>query len=321
MENMAINDKMMRQLLAEVLIDEVKKGSDIVALDADLLNSSGLGEFAKAYPERFFNCGIQEANMIGVAGGLSMTGKIVLAHSFASFAARRVVDQVFMAGIYNRQNIKIVGSDPGILNCANGGTHYALEDTGIMRSMNGISIFDFSDVTMLNSVMPAVIHYPGVSYIRLTRKTKQVIYPKETEFKIGKAHVVKLGRDANIIASGTLMVPEAIKAAGILKQKGFDVGVIDMFTISPIDRDVIIKASAYARILVVAENHNLNCGLCSAVAEVIAEENLSVDFARIAFRENCGEAGTVEYMKVKYGLSAEAIADTILELRNRRSKK
>lgn len=315
MKKVSTGQIMMRQKMAEVLIEETKKGTNLVVLDADLVNSSGLGAFASIYPNRFYDCGIQEANMVGIAGGLSMTGYTPVIHTFASFAARRVVDQIFMAGIYNQQDIKIIGSDPGILNCANAGTHYALEDIGIMRSMNGITIVDPSDVTMLNTILPKILKQKGVCYIRLTRKTKQVIYSDDVNFEIGKAHVLSFGSDANIIASGTLMVPEAIKAAENLKREGLDVGVIDMFTINPIDKEVIKKVAKYSDIIVSAENHNVNGGLGSSIAEVIAEESLNVKFSRIAFREKFGEAGTVDYIKKKFNMSSYDIVSAVKRLR------
>lgn len=306
--------KMLRDALCDALCNIASRDSRIAVLDSDLINSSGLGKFMEEFPERTFDCGIQEANMIGVAGGLSMTGWIPFVHSFASFASRRVADQVFLAGIYNKQNIKIIGSDPGIINCPNGGTHMGFEDIGIMRSMPGVTIVDPTDETMLVSILPEIIDTAGVFYIRLFRKTKVKIYNEGTRFSIGKAHLAREGSDVTLIASGAAMVPEALDAAEKLQERGISARVVDMFTIKPLDTAAVVAAARETRAVVSIENHNIYGGLGSAVAEALAENQCSVPFRRIGFPDTVGETGTLDYMKQHFGLDSESIVRTALEL-------
>ena len=308
------SDEMLREVNCNEIMNLAAQDDRIVVLDADLMNSSGFSRFMKYYPSRSVNCGIQEANMIGVAGGLSSVGMIPIVHTFASFAGRRAVDQIFMAGVYNRQNIKIFGSDPGIINCANGGTHMGFEDIGIMRSMPGITIVDPADEVALKAILPGIINAKGVYYIRLFRKTKIRIYDKETKFTIGKAHLAKEGKDLTIIAEGAAMVPEALLAADILSEKGIKARVLDMFTIKPIDVESIVSAARETGVILTVENHNIFGGLGSAVAEVLAKANYPVVFDMVGFPDTVGETGTLEYIKKKYGLDCKTIAKKAQDL-------
>ncbi|QQO11046.1 transketolase family protein [Breznakiella homolactica] len=304
----------LRDANSRILIDLAKKDSRIVVLDSDLLNASGLAAFNKEFPGRTFNCGIQEANMAGAAGGLSSMGLIPVIHSFASFASRRMTDQVFMSGVYAEQNIKILGTDPGAANSANGGTHMALEDTGIMRSMPDITIVSPTDETMLESILPGIIETYGMFYIRLVRKSSIVVYEAGTNFTLGKAHIARPGTDITIIAEGAIMVPEALKAADRLEQLGISARVLDMFTIKPLDREAVISAARETGAVLTAENHNILNGLGSAVAEVLAEERLAVPFGRIGFRDVLGQTGTVPYILETYGMDAAHITEAAKKL-------
>jgi transketolase len=299
---------MLREVNCTVLKELARQDPRIVVLDADLMNASGFSEFKKEFPDRFFNCGIQEANMTGVAGGLSSMGMIPVIHSFACFTGRRITDQVFMSGIYAGQNIKILGTDPGAANSANGGTHMALEDVGIMRSLPGITIVSPSDEVMLGSILPQIIKTPGMFYIRLVRKTKTLIYDPGVSFTLGKAHTIREGQDLCILTEGALMVPEALKAAEQLDQEGIHARVVDMFTLKPLDAGAVIAAARETGAILTAENHNILNGLGSAVAEVLAENRLAVPFGRIGFRDVCGETGSVDYILDKYCLDAKHIA-------------
>lgn len=299
---------LLREASCQILIELARKDPRIVVLDADLMNSSGLSKFSEEFPGRTFNCGIQECNMVGVAGGLSAAGMIPLIHSFAAFAGRRVVDQVFLAGVYAHQNLKILATDPGSCGSGNGGSHMALEDIGIMRSMAGITILDPSDEVQLRSIMPQVMENPGVHYIRLYRKTNRKIYADGTKFVLGKSYLTREGSDVTIIAEGAVMVPEALLAAELLAQDGIQARVVDMFTIKPLDKEAVVRAARETGAVLTAENHNIYNGLGSAVAEVLAEERLAVPFGRIGFCDTVGETADMDFIMKKFGLDFRTIA-------------
>ncbi|MDR1636848.1 MAG: transketolase family protein [Treponema sp.] len=300
--------RLLREANCGILRTLARQDPRIVVLDADLMNSSGFSEFKKEFPGRAFDCGIQEANMTGVAGGLSSMGMIPVIHSFASFASRRMTDQVFMSGVYAGQNIKILGTDPGAANAANGGTHMALDDTGIMRSLPGITIVSPSDEVMLAGILPQIIFTPGVFYVRLVRKTNTLIYDSGASFTLGKAHTVREGKDLTIFAEGAIMVPEALRAAELLEREGISARVVDMFTLKPLDSGAVLAAARETGAVLTAENHSILNGLGSAVAEVLAENRLALPFCRIGFKDTCGENGSLDYIMEKYGIGAAHIA-------------
>lgn len=304
----------LREVNCNVLIDLAKDNQNIVVLDSDLLNASGLIAFQKKHPERTFNCGIQECNMVGVAGGLSAMGFIPVIHSFAAFASRRAVDQVFMSGVYSNQNIKILGSDPGVCGSSNGGSHMALEDIAIMRAMPNMMIIDPTDETMLKAILPQIINTYGMCYIRLYRKTQCKVYKDDTQFELGKAQLAKDGTDVTIIAEGSITTPESLKAAESLHKEGYDVRVLDMFTISPLDTESIIKAAKETGAIVSVENHNINNGLGSAIAEVLAENRLAIPFTRLGFKNSLGETADIEFLSKKHGIDSVSIANAARQL-------
>lgn len=308
------SSQLLREVNCDILAELARKDPRIVVLDADLMNSSGLSKFSQEFPRRTFNCGIQECNMVGVAGGLSAMGMIPLVHSFAAFAGRRVVDQIFLAGVYARQNLKILATDPGSCGTGNGGSHMALEDIGIMRSMAGITILDPSDEVQLRSILPQVMESPGVHYIRLYRKTNRRIYAESTVFTLGRSHVAREGSDITIIAEGAVMVPEALMAARLLEQEGIQARVVDMFTIKPLDREGVVRAARETGAVLTAENHNIYNGLGSAVAEVLAEERLGVPFSRIGFHDTVGETADMDFILKKFGLDCHTMAARAKEL-------
>ena len=192
----------MRDAYCQTLMALAEENPKIVALDADLAGAMGMKPFRKAYPERFFDCGIQEGNMIGVACGLAVEGKIPFAHTFAPFCTRRACDQIFISGAYNKANVKIVGSDPGITAAYNGGTHMPFEDMGIMRGMPTMVVIEPADVIQLKNLLPQIAAYEGIVYMRLVRKEVMKVYDEGSEFEIGKAAVLKEGTDVTLIASG-----------------------------------------------------------------------------------------------------------------------
>lgn len=312
-----IDPKAMRDAYAETLIDLAEKDERIVALDGDLMSSMGMKPFAKKYPERTFDVGIAEANMIGIASGLSLTGKIPFAHTFGVFATRRACDQIAISGAYEKANIRVIGSDPGITAAYNGGTHQSYEDLGIMRGIPGMTVMEPTDVVMLKDILKQVKDQYGMYYIRLVRKISTRIYEEGSTFEIGKAVEVAKGNDATVIASG-LLVAEAIKAAKILKDKGISIRILNMFTIKPIDKEAIIKSAKETGAIVTAENHNILNGLGSAVSEVLGE-NFPVPVERIGMPDCYGEVGSIDYLKDKYGFNCSNIVDKVEKVIKRKT--
>lgn len=295
----------MRKVFCDTMIEVAKKNEKVVLLDADLMAAMGTKPFQAEFPNRTIDCGIQEANMIGVAAGLSATGFIPFAHTFGPFATRRACDQIFMSCAYAKQNVKIIGSDPGVTAALNGGTHMPFEDLGIMRGIPGMTVIEPADSTVIADMVRQVADIYGMHYIRLVRKNAPKVYEEGSTFDIGKAVQIRDGKDVTIIACG-ICVAEAIKAAGILEQEGISARVLDMFTIKPIDKEAVIAAAKDTGAIVTAENHSINNGLGSAVAEVLCE-NIPTPIARIGSQDEFGEVGPVDYLKERFGLTAENI--------------
>jgi len=295
----------MRNVMCATLVELAAKNPDIVAMDADTLGSSGLKPFKKAYPDRYIDCGIQEANMIGTAAGMSAVGKIPFVHSFGPFVSRRVYDQVFLSCAYAKLNVKIIGSDPGVTAAYNGGTHMPFEDMGILRVMPEITLVEPSDPVQLGALVPQIAENYGTVYIRLKRKNPIAIYDKGSEFKLGKAAVVRPGKDVTIFASG-IMVAQALKAAVTLAAEGIDARVIDMFTWKPLDAECVAAAAAETGAIVTAENHNILCGLGSAVSEVVCATN-PCPVERVGIPDIFGEVGTEPWLTEHFNLTPEAI--------------
>ncbi len=301
----------MRKVYCQTLMDLSKDNKDIVVLDADLSSSLGMNPYVEAYPDRAFNVGIAEANLAGVAAGLSAAGKIPYAHSFAPFATRRCYDQVFISCAYAQLNVRIIGSDPGVTAAFNGGTHMPFEDVGIMRNIPEITILCPTDAVMLKDLLEQTSKLYGMFYIRLLRKNAVKVYEEGSRFEIGKGNIIKEGKDATIIAAG-IMTGEAIKASEILAEKGIHVRVVDMFTIKPIDKELIVDSAEKTGLIITAENHNIINGLGSAVAEVLAE-NYPCKLRRVGVKDKFGQVGSVDYLKEVYELRAEDIAKAVEE--------
>ena len=306
----------MRDAYCSSLIRLADGDERIIALDADLMGAMGTKPFEKEYPERTVDCGIQEANMVGVACGMSAAGKIPFAHTFAPFMTRRACDQIFMSGAYAKMNVKLVGSDPGITAQLNGGTHMPFEDMGIMRLIPEMTVIEPTDVSMLEDLMPQIAAQYGMVYMRLVRKEVQQVYERGSQFTIGKAVHVREGSDATIIASG-FCVAEAIRAAALLAQEGISVRILDMFTWKPLDREAILSAAAETGAIVTAENHNVINGLGAAVAEVLVREH-PVPVEMVGVQDEFGEVGKLAYLAERFGLKAENIADAVRRVLKRK---
>jgi transketolase len=306
----------MRNVYCQTLIELARKNNQIVILDADLMSSMGMIPFLKEFPERTFNCGVQEANMIGIAAGLSATGKIPFAHTFATFATRRCYDQVFISGAYAKANVRIIGSDPGVTSAYNGGTHMPFEDMGIMRNIPEMTVLEPTDSVMLIDIIKQLTGLYGMFYVRLLRKNAIKIYEEGSTFEIGKAVKLKDGKDVTIIANG-IMVAEALKAAEILDKKGVFVRVIDMFILKPIDKETIIECAKETGAIVTVENHNIINGLGSAVAEVLVE-NIPTPMERVGVKDLFGEVGPVDYLKERFELTANDIVKKVEKVLKRK---
>ena len=308
-ENNEIEKTNMRDIYCNEMIRMAGEDPRVYALDADLINSIGMVPFQKAFPRRIINCGVQEANMVGVAAGMSATGLIPFIHTFGVFASRRVFDQVFLSCGFSKWNVKIVGSDPGITAAYNGATHMPFEDMGIMRNVPGITVLEPTDCTMIENLMQQIKDKYGVYYVRLARKVTRKVYNPGSKFDIGSAVTCKKGTDITIISIG-YCTAEALKAARILSGTGIEAEVLDMFTLKPIDKEAIIRSCIKAGAVVTAENHNIINGLGSAVAEVLGE-NLPIPMERIGIKDEYGEVGDIEYLAKRFGITADNIVSAV----------
>ena len=296
---------LMRDAMCKALMDMAKTDERIVALDADLIGSSGLKPFFKEYPQRAVQCGIAEANMIGIAAGLSLVGKVPYAHSFGCFSSRRVCDQIMISAAYAKLNVRIIGSDPGITAAKNGGTHMPFEDMGVLRSIPQITLIEPTDPVMADFITRKLADEYGVYYIRLVRKEAMAIYEEGSTFEIGKGNVLTDGGDLTIFASG-IMVSEALKAAAVLKADGISARVVDMFTWKPLDIELVEKCAKETGCFVTAENHNVVGGLYSAVAASLAKTS-PAPVEAVGIFDEFGEVGTEDFLRGRFNLTAEAI--------------
>ena len=306
------NDKRTcKEVFSTVIPDIVDHDPDAVYLDADLMSCIGTLKWGEK-SERAIECGIAEANMIGVAAGLSAQGFKPICHSFAPFASRRSFDQIFLSAGYAQNPITVIGSDPGVTAAMNGGTHMPFEDMAMYRTIPGATVLDISDPTVLEGALRQCVNMPGVKYIRAGRKTYHRIYGEGSELPIGKAICVKEGKDIALYASG-IMVGEALSAAKLLKEQGIDAAVIDCTTVKPIDRETVVRYARQCGAAVVAENHNRHGGLFSAVTEVLAEE-YPILTGVVAVEDEFGEVGPQSYLQKRFGLTPEHICDEALKV-------
>jgi transketolase len=311
-----------RETLGSVYVSKLaelaKTDERVVSLEADLMKAVGT-QFRDSFPSRTFDCGIQEANMVGVAAGLSAAGMVPYLHSFGTFITRRAYDQIFITGAYSKLNLKLMGSDPGIAAAFNGGTHMPFEDMGLMRLIPGAIIIDITDKAMLSNVMEQIKDLYGIHYVRFPRAAVKNIYKMGSVFEIGKGIVLRHGSDATIIASG-LLVSEALDAAEYLETMGIRARVVDMFTCKPVDKELVIECAKETGAIVTVENHNFLNGLSAAVGEVLLEEN-PVPMERIGSRDKFGEVGDVEYLKKAFEMTSFDIINQVKKVINRKVNK
>jgi transketolase len=299
--------KDMRDVYAQTLVDLAENDDRICVLEADLMNATGTKVFKQRFPERMFDVGVAEANMVGVASGLSAEGKIPFAASFGTFASRRTFDQFFLSANYAQLNVKLVGTDPGITAQFNGGTHMPFEDIGMMRLIPNLVIIEPSDLVSCEALIRAAAAHQGSMYIRMHRKGSNTIYDENEQFELGKGKVLVDGTDVTLIAAGFVMVPEALKAAEILKKEGISAAVIDMHTIKPLDNELVLAYAKKTGAIVTCENHQVTGGLGGAVAELLTAEYPAL-LGRIGAQDMFGQVGTQDYLIKAYEMTAEDIA-------------
>ena len=297
-----------KNVIGETIEALMKEDEKVVWLDADLMNCSGT---AKGTGDRYINCGIAEANMMGIAGGLSASGMKPYAHSFGTFSSRRSFDQIFLTGAYAGNSITIIGTDPGITAAFNGGTHMPFEDTALFRTIPGAYIFDITDVPMLVDVLKKSKDMEGIKFIRVPRKDSYQVYEEGTSFEFGKGVVVREGKDLVIVASG-IMVHEALQAAEALATEGIEAAVIDPITVKPLDKELICEYAAKTGKLIVAENHNKIGGLVSAVQDAVC--GMALKFGYVAVEDEFGEVGPQDYLRKRFDLTSDHIVRVAKEL-------
>lgn len=301
-----------RQAYGEALKQLAVENPNVVVLDADLSKSTMTAEFNKVAPERFINVGIAEQNLIGTAAGLSLTGKVPFASSFAMFAAGRAFEIIRNTVAYPKLNVKIAATHAGLTVGEDGASHQAIEDLSLMRSIPNMVVLNPADGVEAKKAVIAAANYNGPVYIRLGRAAVEEIFDDNYEFQIGKGVELVKGNDASIIATG-IMVEKALKASEILKAEGINVRVINIHTIKPIDAELIIKAAKETKRIVTAEEHSIIGGLGSAVLEAISEE-CPVPVIRIGVKDTFGESGKPNELLEKYGLTEKEIVEAVRKL-------
>lgn len=301
-----------REAYGKALVELGRENSDVVVLDADLAKSTKTINFGKEFPERFFDMGIAEQNMMGTAAGLAAAGKIPFASSFAVFATGRVYDQVRNSICYPGLNVKIGASHAGITVGEDGASHQAVEDIALMRVLPNMTVFVPADGPSTAAAVRAAVEINGPVYIRLGRSKVPVLYGDDLEFNPGKAVRLRSGKDATVIACG-IMVSAALEAASHLEKEDISVGVMDMHTVKPLDVAAVIQAAKETGAVVTAEEHSIIGGLGGAVAEVLGE-SIPVPLMRVGIPDVFGESGKPGELLEKYGLSAAHIVTAVKDV-------
>ena len=297
--------KATRQSYGEALVELGKENEKIVVLDADLANATKTIEFAKEFPQRFFDIGIAEADMIGTAAGMSLCGKIPYASTFAVFAAGRTYDQIRSSVCYPNLNVKICATHAGVTVGEDGATHQMLEDISLMRVLPNMKVFCPSDDVQTKWIIKEISKIQGPCYVRLCRLATPDIYDENQKFEIGKMVQIGEGTDATIFATG-VVVTEALKAQKMLQEKGIDIRVIDVHTIKPLDEEMILKCAKETKRLISIEDHSILGGMGSAISEVLTEK-YPTKLERMGINDKFGKSGKAEELLKYFGIDAETI--------------
>lgn len=302
------------EVFSETMEELFQEDPAVVYIDADLMSSMRTKDLWERYPQNVFNTGIQEANMVGVAGGMNLVGLKPYIHSFAPFAVRRCFDQIYVTVGYAHKSVRIIGSEPGICATDNGGTHMTFEDVALMRSIPESCVIDISDAKMFHQLLKKTKDRNGVTYFRTPRRGLPDIYASETVFEVGKGKVLRQGKDVTIISSG-IMVSNALMAADALHDMGIEASVLDPVTIKPLDSELIEMFARQTNAIVTVENHNIIGGLGSAVAEIMSG-SYPVPIERIGIRDRFGQVGNEVFLRNQYSLTTEEIVERVIKLIN-----
>ena len=303
------NKKATRQSFGEALLEIGRKNEDIVVLDADLSSATKTDIFAKQFPDRFINVGIAEQNLIGIAAGLSSYGKEPFVSTFAAFAAGRAYDQIRSSICYPELNVKICATHSGITVGEDGATHQMLEDLSLMRTIPNMLVMSPSDDVQTKWAIEEITKIQGPVYVRLARLATPVIYNEKQKFEIGKMVQLGDGTDGAVFATG-VMVAEALKAQEELKAQGINIRVVDVHTIKPIDREMIVKCAKETKKIITIEDHSIIGGLGSSVCEVLSEEYPS-KVIRIGMKDKFGKSGKGEQLLKYFKMNSDAIVDVV----------
>ena len=303
--------KATRQSYGEALLELGKENKNIVVFDADLSTATKTNIFAKEFPERFYDMGIAEQNMISTAAGMSTCGKIPYASTFAVFAAGRAYDQIRNSVCYPKLNVKICATHAGVTVGEDGATHQMIEDISLMRTLPNMTVLSTSDDVQTKWAVKEISKINGPVYLRLSRLATPTIYGENQKFEIGKAVQIGEGTDATIFATG-VTVSEAIRAQEILENKGIKVRVVDIHTVKPIDKDMVIKCAKETKKLISVEDHNVIGGLGSAISEVLTEE-YPVKLVRMGINDTFGKSGKAIELMQYFGITAENIVEKVVK--------
>lgn len=318
MENIKIerknNQKELRTTYAETLAELARNNPRIVDMEADLTGAAGMAGFKKEFPNQYVDVGIAEQSLVSMAAGLSVTGFVPFLHTFGPFATRRPCDQIYISCAYAHANVKICGSDPGVTGTLNGGTHQAMEDIALLRPIPGITILEPCDHAQMAWAVRTAAETEGLFYIRMYRKSCDDIYAPGSQFQLGKGITVRDGTDVAIITCGAVVIQQSLKAAELLSEAGISARVVDMFSIKPLDKELIIRCARETGAIVVAENHFTIGGLNSAVSETLTEAGIGVPYGIIGVKDRFGEVGRLDELLESFELTGTHIAAKAREI-------
>ncbi|MBI5724703.1 MAG: hypothetical protein HZA50_12140 [Planctomycetes bacterium] len=316
------DEKPMRAVFGETLVELGRQRADLVVCDADVSSSTQTRLFAQAYPKRFFNFGIAEANMVAAAAGMAAAGLTPVVSSFAFLLALRAGDAVHSETAYNRLNVKIAGGYAGLSDYADGASHQSICDVAVMRAIPNITVIAPADQTETVLAARAMLDWPGTVYLRLSRHNVPKIFPDNHDFAIGRGTLVRPGTDVFFITTGTVL-PMTMQAAGELASRGVSAGILHLPTVKPLDRNMLLDAAAHAGAIVTVEEHTIIGGLGEAVAAELAE-NRPVPAVRCGIPDRFGESGKYEEILARAGLDCKQIAETAcraIKIKNRFSSR
>jgi len=301
-----------RTIYADTLIELAHENPKLVVFEADLMSATGTKPFKELFPEQFINCGVAEANMVGIASGLSSQDFIPFVNTFGCFATRRAYDQFFLSANYARQNVKLVGLDPGITAAFNGGTHMPFCDIALTRVIPDLVVVEPADGYAVHHLTKAVYSHTGSTYMRLQRKGNPIFYDASQSFELGKGIIVRDGKDVTLVATGAVMLEQAILASKELEKENISAAVLDVHTVKPLDKELIYSYAKKTGAIVTCENAQIAGGMGSAVTDFLSEEHPTV-VRRVGIQDLFGEVGTVEYLINRFALTAEYIVQEAKE--------